>query len=122
MRMRRISVCLRALSQSSWMSIVSVAEMANAGQYHCPASRISRGQDLRIANRPAGLDHGAHPRLGQQLDAVRKWKEAVRCRHRAFRALAGALQGQTNRPDTARRPLADADPRVIAHKDDAVGR
>src|SRR3989338_10814260 len=116
MRMRRISVRLRALSQSSWMSFVLVTEMANAGQYHRQVGRISRGHNLRIANRPAGLDHGANPSLGQQLDAVREWKETVRCRHRAFRALAGVLQGPPNRPDTARRPLADADPRVIAHK------
>jgi hypothetical protein len=54
-----------------------VAEMADAGEYHCDPGGVRRGDDFFVAHRPAWLDNCGDPRLDRRFEAVGKGKEGV---------------------------------------------
>jgi hypothetical protein len=54
-----------------------VAEMADAGKYHCDPGGVRRGDDFFVAHRPAWLDNRGDPRLDRRFEAVGKGEESV---------------------------------------------
>ena len=54
-----------------------MAEMPSAGHHHRDAGLLSRSDDLVVAHRAAGLDHGDDARLDRELRSVGEREERV---------------------------------------------
>ncbi len=66
-------------------------EVANAGKDHREALLIGGGDHLRVAERPARLDHGGRAGFRRGEEPVGEGKERVGCDDRAFgQRLGGA--------------------------------
>src|SRR5580704_8017422 len=100
--------------------LISMPEMADAGEYHGYAETVCGGDYVLILHRAAGLDDCCRASRGDSLETVREGKEGVGSAHRALERqdrLHGAEAGGIH---SAHLAGADADSLPVAGVHDGV--
>ena len=98
-----------------------MAEVPAAGEHHRRAGGIDRLDNLRVADRSAGLDDGRDASVERHLRAVGEREKGVGCEHRTLQIRPRLLDREANRVHTTHLPGADPNRRQITRQDDRVG-
>src|SRR5229473_3780998 len=95
--------------------------MADAGEDHGDTETVRGGDDVRVADGTAGLNHGSGTGFRGFLDAIREWKEGVGSDNAALQRGLRFHYCDFDGIDAAHLAGADAERGAGAREDDGVG-